>query len=56
MNTNIRSIFTFGILLVSIGLIGHYFDWSQAKIFLLLGLVFEMLAALLFIWQKIKKQ
>lgn len=55
MDKTIKSTFTFGILLVTVGLIGHYFDWSQASIIILLGMLFEMYAALLFIWKKIKE-
>jgi len=55
MNNTIKSTFSFGILLVTVGLIGHYFNWSQANIIILLGMLFEMYAALLFIWNKIKE-
>ena len=55
MNNTIKSTFSFGILLVTIGLIGYYLKWSQANIIILLGMLFEMYAALLFIWNKIKE-
>ena len=55
MNKTIKSTFSFGILLVTVGLIGHYFDWGQSNIIILLGMLFEMYAALLFIWKKIKE-
>jgi len=56
MDKTIKSTFTFGIFLVTIGLIGHFFNWGQASIIILLGILFEMYAALLFIWKKIKNK
>ncbi len=54
MNKTVQSTFTFGIFLVIIGIIGKFFKWSQAEILLGLGIVFELLATLIFIWNKIK--
>jgi hypothetical protein len=54
MNNTIKSTFTFGILLVTVGIIGHYFNWSQANVLILLGIIFEMYAVLVFTWKKIK--
>ena len=49
----IISFFTFGIFLLLIGAISKFFDWSQANLLMAIGLVFELLAALLFVWKKI---
>ena len=51
----IISIFTFGIFLILIGAISKLFNWSQANLTMAVGLVFELLAALLFVWKKLKK-
>jgi len=49
------SIFTFGVFLIIVGAISKIFKWPQANLLLAIGLVFEILAALLFIWKKIKQ-
>ncbi|NOR29255.1 MAG: gliding motility protein GldL [Lutibacter sp.] len=49
------SIFTFGVFLIILGAILKLFKWPQANLLLAIGLVFEILAALLFIWKKIKQ-
>ncbi len=54
MDKTVKSSFTFGILLVIVGIIGHYFGWSQAPILIILGLVFESFAALVYIWKKLR--
>lgn len=54
MNNRIISLFTFGILLILIGAIGSFFDWSQSMLFIGLGLTMESLALILFAWKKIK--
>lgn len=51
----IRSTFTFGLLLIIIGIIGKFFKWSQADTIIALGIVFELYATLVFIWNKIKE-
>lgn len=51
----IISLFTFGIFLIIVGAISNFFDWAQANLIMSIGLVFELLAALLFIWGKLKK-
>lgn len=48
------SFFTFGVFLIVAGAIGLLFDWSQSNLIIAIGLVFELLAAILFIWKKIK--
>ena len=55
MDKTVKSSFTFGIVLVTVGIIGHYFGWDRAPIIILLGLVFESYAAMVFIWKKMKK-
>lgn len=54
--TRIQQFFTFGLFLVAVGLIGNFFDWDQANLVLALGLLFELLAAMLYIWKKAKKK
>jgi len=49
------SLFTFGVFLIIAGAITKITNWPQANLLLAIGLVFELLAALLFIWKKIKK-
>ena len=49
------SLFTFGIFLILAGAISKLFDWEQANLVIAIGLLFELLAALLFSWNKIKK-
>lgn len=55
MKKQMIPLFSFGIFLVVIGAIGKIMDWSQANIIMAIGLLFELLAAMIFIWQKIKK-
>ena len=54
MDKTVKSSFTFGVLLVTVGIIGHYFKWSQAPVIIILGLLFELYAALIYIWKKLK--
>jgi len=49
------SFFTFGLFLIIVGAISNYFDWTQANLIMSIGLVFELLASLIFIWNKLKK-
>jgi hypothetical protein len=56
MDRKIISVFTFGFLLIIIGMIGHFMNWGQAQIILATGLVFETVAVLMFAWNKIKKR
>jgi hypothetical protein len=49
------SLFTFGIFLIIAGAISKLFDWEQANLVIAIGLLFELLAAILFSWNKIKK-
>lgn len=52
----IVSIFTFGLFLLLVGTISKLFNWSQANLVMAIGLVFELLAALLFVWKKINNK
>jgi len=56
MNKNLLSLFTFGLVLITVGAIGTFFDWDQSMIFIGLGLTFESLALLIFAWIRIKKK
>ena len=49
------SLFTFGIFLLLAGAISKLFNWSQSHLVMAIGLVFELLAGLFFMWNKIKK-
>ena len=49
------SFFTFGILLILIGAILKITKNSQAQVVLAIGLLFELLAVLIFLWNKLKK-
>ncbi len=55
MKKQIIPFFSFGIVLVIVGAIGKIMDWNQSNLIMAIGLMFELLTALLFIWQKIKK-
>jgi len=55
MQKQIIPLFSFGIFLVIVGFIGKMTDWNQADLILSIGLLFELLAAMIFIWQKIKR-
>ena len=55
MQKNMLSLFTFGLLLIVIGAIGSFFDWSQSMIFIGMGLTMESLALMLFAWKRLKK-
>jgi len=56
MTKTFISLFTFGLLLITIGGIGDCFDWDKSMIFIGLGLTFESLALLLFAWNRLKKR
>ena len=49
----VTSLFTFGVFLIVAGVVGMMFNWSQSKLIIAIGLVFELLAALIFIWNKL---
>ncbi len=49
------SLFTFGIFLIIAGAIAKLFSWPQSNLIMAIGLLFEILAVLLFIWKKLNK-
>ena len=51
----VKSTFTFGLFLITLGIIGKFFKWGQADTIIALGIVFELYATLVFIWNKIKE-
>ena len=55
ISKKVISIFTFGVFLLIVGAISKIFKWEQANMIMATGLIFELLATLLFIWNKIKK-
>ena len=55
MQKNMFSLFTFGILLIVIGAVGSFFEWSRSMIFIGIGLTMESLALVLFAWKRLKK-
>ncbi|MFZ3272801.1 MAG: hypothetical protein WA143_00855 [Lutibacter sp.] len=56
MSNKVVSFFTFGLFLILAGAISKLFNWSQANLVMAIGLVFELLAALLFAWKKINNK
>lgn len=55
MNKTVNSAFTFGIFLLLLGVVGKFLKWQQADILLAMGILFELFATLVFIWNKIKE-
>ncbi|HKJ06336.1 MAG TPA: hypothetical protein VJ970_02595 [Flavobacteriaceae bacterium] len=49
------SFFTFGVLLLIVGAVLKVSENSQAQVVLAIGLLFELLAVLIFLWNKLKK-
>jgi hypothetical protein len=56
MDKKMISLFTFGLLLMTVGGIGSFFDWEKSMIFIGLGLTLESFALLLFAWKRIKNK
>ncbi|WP_372746206.1 hypothetical protein [Lutibacter sp.] len=56
ISKKVISIFTFGVFLIIAGAILKVAKNPQASLILATGLVFELLAALLFIWNKLNKK
>ena len=56
ISKKIISIFTFGIFLVVAGIILKIANNPQANLIIAIGLVFETIAVLVFVWNKIKKK
>ncbi|WP_298370057.1 hypothetical protein [uncultured Lutibacter sp.] len=55
ISKKVISVFTFGVFLIIAGAILKIANNPQANLIMAIGLVFELLAALIFIWNKIKK-
>jgi hypothetical protein len=55
ISKKVISLFTFGVFLILVGAISKLFNWPQSNLVMAIGLVFEILAMLLFIWNKLKK-
>lgn len=55
ISKKIISIFTFGVFLIVAGAILSIVKNPQANIIMAIGLLFEIFAGMLFIWNKIKK-
>lgn len=56
MSKKVISFFTFGLFLILAGAVTKIFHWPQANLVMAIGLVFELLAALLFAWKKINNK
>lgn len=56
ISKKVISFFTFGVFLIIAGAILKINKNPQASLILAIGLVFELLAALLFIWNKLTKK
>lgn len=55
MSKKVISFFSFGFVLIVVGVIGKMLNWGQASVILATGLVFESIAIILLAWDKIKK-
>ncbi len=55
MNKTVNATFTFGLFLLVLGIVGKFLKWSQADMLIALGILFELFATLVFIWNKIKE-
>jgi hypothetical protein len=51
----INSAFTFGILLIILGLLGRKWEWKQADTLFMMGVIFELTALVSYLIQKFKK-
>jgi hypothetical protein len=56
MENKVVSFFTFGLFLLLAGAISKVFHWSQSNLLMGIGLVFELLAAVLFAWKKVNNK
>ena len=56
ISKKVISFFTFGVFLIIAGAILKISKNPQASLILAIGLLFELLAALLFIWNKLTKK
>lgn len=51
----VSSAFTYGLFLLVLGIVGKFLKWKQADLIMAVGLVFELFAILVFIWNKIQQ-
>ena len=51
----VSSAFTYGLFLLILGIVGKFLKWKQADIIMAVGLIFELFAILVFIWNKIQQ-
>jgi inner membrane protein involved in colicin E2 resistance len=56
MENKVVSFFTFGLFLLLAGAISKVFHWSQSNLLMGIGLVFELLAVVLFAWKKVNNK
>ena len=56
ISKRVISFFTFGVFLIIAGVILKIANNPQATIIMATGLLFELLAALIFIWNKLKNK
>jgi len=55
MSKKVISFFSFGFVLIVVGIIGKMLNWGQATVILATGLVFESVAIIMLALDKIKK-
>lgn len=51
----VSSAFTYGLFLLVLGIVGKFLKWKQADIIMAVGLLFELFAILVYIWNKIQQ-
>ncbi len=51
----VSSAFTYGLFLLVLGIVGKFLKWKQADIIMAVGLLFELFAIIVFIWNKIQQ-
>lgn len=50
-----NSAFTYGIVLIIVGIIGSKYQWKPAHIILIMGILFELAAITMYVYNKFKK-
>ncbi|MDV7187391.1 hypothetical protein R3X25_08875 [Lutibacter sp. TH_r2] len=55
ISKKVISFFTFGVFLLIAGIILMFTKNPQATIIMTIGLIFELIAILIFVWNKLKK-
>ena len=56
ISKKVISFFTFGVFLLVAGIILMFIGNPQATIIMTIGLVFELIAILIFVWNKLKNK